>query len=188
MRLHRLTARTPFLRIPVELPVRARRDRAALLHVQYVGPPVAGLPLVTVIPDVAFEDVPGLFSWKTEFRLRTSVRATAIRSRAILTVSEFTRDRIVARYGIDPARIFVTPNGVSSDWQPVSPEDDPIRQTLDLAAHGEAGHRGDGAGATGYPDAVDVGVENIDLVQSRHSTPSSAPLVTGNSDPVTSKT
>lgn len=32
--------------------------------------------------------------------------------------------------------------------------------SLVLAAHGEAGHRGHGEGATGYPDAVDVGVDN----------------------------
>src|SRR5438874_12329412 len=41
-RVHHLRFRQPQLRIPLELPVRARRDRADLLHVSYVAPPVAG--------------------------------------------------------------------------------------------------------------------------------------------------
>lgn len=121
--LRRLTARTPFVRIPLELPIRARRDRAALLHVQYVRPPVVGIPIVTTIHDISFEDIPGLFPLRTELRLKASVRGTALRSNAIVAASSFTRDRIVARYGIDPAKIFVTLYGVSPSWRPIAPEE-----------------------------------------------------------------
>lgn len=120
--LRRLTTRAPFLRIPIELPVRARRDRAHLLHVQYVAPPVAGLPVVVSVHDVSFEDVPGLFPRRTELRLKASVRVTALRARSILVLSSFTRDRIVTHYGIDPARIFVAPCGVSPAWRPLASE------------------------------------------------------------------
>lgn len=131
--LRRLAARTPFLRIPLELPVRARRDRASLLHVQYVGPPVVGLPLVATIHDVSFEDIPGLFPRRTEIRLKVSVRATAIRCSVIVTPSSFTRDRIVERYRIDQSRIFVTPYGVSPTWRPLVPgEAEEVLQELSL--------------------------------------------------------
>ena len=121
--LRRLTVKTPFLRIPLELPLRARRDRAELLHVQYVAPPVAGLPLVTTIHDVSFEDMPGLFRRRTQERLRWFVRRSARRSAAVVTISKFTRARLLHHYDLDPARVFVTPLAVSPRWHPLAPED-----------------------------------------------------------------
>lgn len=115
--------RAPYLRIPLELPRRARQDRADLLHVQYVAPPFAGLPIVTAIHDVSFEDVPGLFRRRTELRLRAFVRMAARRSTAIVTISEFTRSRIVSHYRVDPDRVHVTYLGVDSRWRRLSAED-----------------------------------------------------------------
>jgi glycosyltransferase involved in cell wall biosynthesis len=117
-----LRSRAPFLRIPFELPARARRDRCDLLHVQYVAPPVAGLPVVTAIHDVSFEDVPGLFARKTELRLKLTVRLSARRSRAVVTISEFTKSRLVHHYGLDPQKVIVTPLGVDGRWRPLSAE------------------------------------------------------------------
>lgn len=121
--LHRLTVRTPFLRIPVELPFRARRDKADLLHVQYVSPPVSGLPLVTTIHDLSFEDIPGLFRRPTQVRLRWFVRQSARRSAAVITISEFTRSRLLHHYDLDPSRVFVTPLAVSPRWHRPSPQE-----------------------------------------------------------------
>jgi hypothetical protein len=41
--------------VQLELPPRAKRDDAELLHVQYVAPPIARVPVVTTIHDVSFE-------------------------------------------------------------------------------------------------------------------------------------
>ena len=117
-----LNWRSSFLRIPVELPTRARRDNCDLLHVQYVAPPIARLPLVTAIHDVSFEDVPGLFPRHTELRLKLTVRLSARRSQAVITISEFTRSRIAHHYHMDPDRIMVTPLGVGEQWRPVPKE------------------------------------------------------------------
>jgi glycosyltransferase involved in cell wall biosynthesis len=114
-----LRSRAPFLRIPIELPARASRDRCDLLHVQYVAPPVARLPIVTAIHDVSFEDVPGLFARRTEIRLKLTVRLSALRSKAIVTISEFTKARLVRHYGLDPQKVVVTPLGVDKRWQPL---------------------------------------------------------------------
>jgi glycosyltransferase involved in cell wall biosynthesis len=118
-----LSWRSSFLRIPVELPIRARRDGCDLLHVQYVAPPIARLPVVTMIHDVSFEDVSGLFPRRTELRLKLTVRLAARQSQAVVTVSEFTRGRIAHHYHLDPDRIFVTPNGVGDQWRPMPRED-----------------------------------------------------------------
>jgi glycosyltransferase involved in cell wall biosynthesis len=126
-----LRLRAPYLRVPLELPFRAKRDGAELLHVQYVAPPIASLPVVTAIHDVSFEDVPGLFSPATETRLKLTVRLSAKRSAAIITISEFTRSRISRHYGIDPERIVVTPLGVDPFWHHVA-EDEANRQLAGL--------------------------------------------------------
>jgi len=111
----------PQLRIAVELPYRIHRDRARLLHVQYVAPPVLSVPVVAAIHDVSFEDVDGLFSAATRLRLRTTVRLTARRSARILVLSEFTKSRIVQHYGVAPERIIVAPAGVGPHWRPLDP-------------------------------------------------------------------
>lgn len=118
--LHELRSRSPFLRIPLELPVVVRRARADLLHVQYVAPPVAGLPVVTAVHDVSFEDVQGLFGRRTEMRLRLFVRASVRQSAVVTTLSAFSRDRLIERYGLDPARVFVTPVAVADRWRPLT--------------------------------------------------------------------
>jgi len=121
--LHRLRTRTPLARIPIELPIAVRRARVAALHVQYVAPPFAGLPVVTTIHDLSFEDVPGLFRRPTELRLKAFVRFSARRSAAVVTISEFTKARLIHHYGLDPARVFVTPLAVAARWTPLDSEE-----------------------------------------------------------------
>jgi glycosyltransferase involved in cell wall biosynthesis len=121
--LHRLRMRTPFARIPLELPIAVRRAGAAVLHVQYVAPPLAGVPVVTTIHDVSFEDIPGLFRRSTALRLKTLVRLSARRSAAVVTISEFTKGRLVHHYGMDPGRVFVTPLAVARRWTPLDADE-----------------------------------------------------------------
>jgi glycosyltransferase involved in cell wall biosynthesis len=112
----------PQLRIPIELPYRAKADRADVLHVQYVAP-IARLPIVTAIHDVSFEDVPGLFSRPTTWRLKMSVRLSARRSAAVVTLSQFTRSRLLYHYDLPPERVIVAPGGVNDRWRRLSPAD-----------------------------------------------------------------
>jgi len=118
-----LSWQSAFLRIPVELPMRARRDRCDLLHVQYVAPPISRLPIVTTIHDLSFEDMAEFFPRRTAIRLKLAVRLSARRSQAVITISEFTRGRIAHHYHMDPDRIVVTPLGVGKQWRPVPRED-----------------------------------------------------------------
>ena len=123
IRVQAFRARTPFVRIPVELPILAGRTGADVLHVQYVAPPVSSTPVVVTIHDLSFEDMPGFFQRRTQFRLRVLARFAARHSRVVITVSKFSRDRLLERYGLHPDRVFVTPLGVASRWQPLSSED-----------------------------------------------------------------
>ena len=114
-----LRLRAPQLRIPLELPIRARRDHLDLLHVTYVAPPMAGLPLVTTIHDLSFEDHPEFFRRATRLRLRTLVRLAARRSAAVIAISQFTRERLIDVYSLAPERVHHVPVGVGRQWQPM---------------------------------------------------------------------
>jgi glycosyltransferase involved in cell wall biosynthesis len=118
--LRELSVRAPQLRIPFELPWRARRDGADVLQVSYVGPPVGGPPLVTTVHDVSFEDMPRLFSLPTRLRLQWLVRWSVRRSAAVTAVSEFTRQRLIDLYRLDPGKVHVVHDGVGNHWRPIS--------------------------------------------------------------------
>lgn len=123
-----LRFRQPQLRIPIELPLRARRDQVDLLQVTYVAPPVAGVPIVTVVHDLSFEDMPGVLPLRTRLRLQAMVRMAVGRSAAVLTGSRFTRRRLIEVYGLDPARVHAVPYGVAGRWHPLEAEE--IRRRL----------------------------------------------------------
>ena len=89
---------------------------------QYVAPPVAGLPVVTTVHDVSFLDRPDLVSARTRLRLRALVRRAVRRSAVVLTLSAFSRDRLLHHHDVDPARIVVTSAGVSGAWAPEPPD------------------------------------------------------------------
>lgn len=118
--LRELSARAPQLRIPLELPWRARRDRAEILQVSYVGPPLGGPPLVTTIHDLSFEDEPDLFALPTRLRLQWLVRRSARRSAAVTAVSEFTRQRVIDLYRLSAEKVHVVHDGVGSHWRPIT--------------------------------------------------------------------
>lgn len=131
--LRELSVRAPQLRIPFELPWRARRDRADVLQVSYVGPPVGGPPLVTTVHDVSFEDEPQLFPLPTRKRLQWLVRWSARRSAAVTAVSEFTRRRLIELYRLDPGKVHVVHDGISNHWRPTTPDEAaPLLADLEL--------------------------------------------------------
>jgi len=133
-RIRRLWSPRPELRIAVELPVRARLDRVDLLHVQYVAPPLAGLPVVTAVHDVSFEDEPGFFPRPMRWRLRSTIRMSVRRSAVIVTPSEFSRGRILRHFDVDPGRVLVTPPAVLPGPRPAAGESRQLLASLGVAA------------------------------------------------------
>ena len=92
-----------------ELPNAARGG--ILLNLGNTGPMLAGQRQVVVIHDAGVFDTPESYS----LRFRTWYKALQhglVRTGAqVATVSKFSRDRIVARLGLDPARIAVMYEG-----------------------------------------------------------------------------
>ena len=127
-RLEALRFRMPQLRIPLELPVAARRVAADLLQVNYVAPIVSPVPRVTVVHDLSFEDLPDTFSLPTRLRLQSLVRLAVRQSAVVICVSAFTRGRVLEVYGADPERVHHVAEGVNPRWQRLDAET--VRQRL----------------------------------------------------------
>jgi len=70
-------------------------------------------PGVVTVHDLAFEVHPEDFAPRTGWKYRTFTRRAVRDAEAVICVSRATADDVLERYGADPARIHVVPNGPS---------------------------------------------------------------------------
>lgn len=92
------------------LPVRLRRQGAALVHATNCFLPlVRSCPGVVTIQDLAFEAWPSDFLARTRWKYRLIARAAARSAQRIICPSDFTRNDLAARYGVDPAKVRMIP-------------------------------------------------------------------------------
>lgn len=95
----------------VAFPLLARRDRATLLHAPNCFLPLRRpCPGVVTIHDLAFEAHPEDFSRRTGAKYRWITPRAARSAERVICVSAFTADDVVARYGVDRAKVRVIPN------------------------------------------------------------------------------
>lgn len=95
-------------------PARLLSDRPDLLHAPNCFLPlVRPCPGVVTVHDLAFETHPDDFSPRTGWKYRTFTRRAVRSAEAVICVSRATADDVLERYGADPARIHVVPNGPS---------------------------------------------------------------------------
>lgn len=92
-----------------DLPRAARGG--TLVSLGNTAPALAGRQQVVVIHDAGVFDTPGSYSWRFRLWYRTLQHTLTRVGARIVTVSEFSRSRIVDRLGVDPARISVMYEG-----------------------------------------------------------------------------
>lgn len=88
-----------------------RRPPDVLFIPAHAIPLIAPHNTVVTIHDIGFDRFPELYKpiqiWYHRFATRRAVK----NARAIITVSEFSKQELCAVYGVDPRKIFVTPLG-----------------------------------------------------------------------------
>lgn len=104
------------LRIALAYPWLARRDRCDVLHVNYYGPALGAPGLVVTCHDVLFLDFPELGPMSRRLQTRVLGGLTLAAARQVITVSEYTKGRIVHHFGVRPDRITVVPNPIDAAW------------------------------------------------------------------------
>jgi len=93
-----------------KLPWALLRAGAAVVHALNCWLPlVRPCPGVVTIQDLAFEDWPGDFHPVTGRKYRTIVPLAARSAQRIICPSEFTRDDVCRRYGVEPGKVRVIP-------------------------------------------------------------------------------
>jgi glycosyltransferase involved in cell wall biosynthesis len=103
----------------VRLPPIAARDHLdVFFSPAYTSPLATRIPTVTAIHDVSFAAHPEWFSAREGLRRRTISRHAARQSRAVVTISEFSRREIVEHLGVAESRIHVIPPGISAPGLP----------------------------------------------------------------------
>ena len=115
-------SRNPFVRLGVELSVRLKQDRPDLLHVQYTAPLRCPVPIVVTVHDVSYMEHPEYFTKARMLQLRLSTRHTLERATKIITISEYSRERISRVFGIDPDEITVTYLAAEEYFRPINRE------------------------------------------------------------------
>lgn len=97
-------------RILKGFPALIERLRPDYTHFQYVAPPGCHCRTIVTLHDLLFMDFPTLFPFFYRTLRAMTFRRTARAADILLTVSEFSRRRIWAQFGIPGERITLTPN------------------------------------------------------------------------------
>lgn len=118
----RSVSTNPFLRLGYDLTRRVLIDKPDLLHVQYTAPVYCPAPFVVSVHDVSYLERPEYFTAPRRLQLKATVANTVQRAARILTVSDFSRQRIQAAYNIPAERIQVIYNAVSPQFRSVQPK------------------------------------------------------------------
>ena len=110
-------------RMLLEYPRIVKRYGIDFAHFQYFSPPLLGCKSVVTLHDVLFKDYPDKFP--LGYRMSRSIvfGHSARHADLFTTVSEYSRRRISANFGIAEEKILLTRNGVSADWFDISTEE-----------------------------------------------------------------
>jgi glycosyltransferase involved in cell wall biosynthesis len=83
------------------------------------------IPSVVTVHDLSFETHPHLFGRTKAYAFRANARWAVRRATCITTVSEWSRQEIIERYGVSPDRVHLVPNGVEPTFRPLDEGDLP---------------------------------------------------------------
>lgn len=115
-----VTPHSPYVRIPVSLPLELARHPVDVLLVQYIAPPFGRTPIVNMVHDLAVIHFPQFFPRREVWRQRLLLPRAIRRAARVLTDSQYTREDVVRTYDIAPERVAVTHLGVSDHFRPVA--------------------------------------------------------------------
>jgi glycosyltransferase involved in cell wall biosynthesis len=115
----------------VALPAYARRQPAALWHFPYNTAPWSGIDgYVLTLHDMTAFTHPARPDWSRPLRAlrdlaifyypRLLIRRAARRARAVITVSQYARERMVEILGVPEQKVFVTPLAAQPLFRPLS--------------------------------------------------------------------
>jgi len=125
MTLHRTAwpARHPIARIVWEqtvLPLLLARAGVDLLHaLAFVAPVAAPVPFVTTVYDASFMRFPEAFRPFNRWYLKTFTAISSRRAKAVIAISESTRQDVITFFGVAPEKVHTIYCGVDAEFRPL---------------------------------------------------------------------
>jgi glycosyltransferase involved in cell wall biosynthesis len=101
-----------FIRLLFDIPRIIKKNKIDFAHFQYIVPPVKMCKTIVTIHDVLFLDYPEYFPLIYRLKNKFLFRWSAKYSEVVLTVSEFSKNKIEKHFGIK--NIVITPNAVDA--------------------------------------------------------------------------
>jgi glycosyltransferase involved in cell wall biosynthesis len=111
-RFIQLKSESKIKRLLIEIPGIIRRNEFDFAHFQYIVPFVKNCKFIVTVHDVLFLDYKSYFPFLYRLKNGLLFKHSANRSDIVLTVSQYSKDRISEKFGIKGDSIFVTPNAV----------------------------------------------------------------------------
>ena len=106
-------------RVFYDLPRIAARERVDVMHVTYAGPPYGHCPLIVSIHDISYKEDPKWFSLKDRLVLNAGVSATLRRAASVITLSEYSKSRIMQSYAVPARRVMAVPLAADANFRPI---------------------------------------------------------------------
>jgi glycosyltransferase involved in cell wall biosynthesis len=106
---------------------RLARDGMALLHGNYVLPPLSSRPMVVSIHDITFRLFPQWIAPRPRRLMNILIPLSARRARRIITGSQCAKDDMVRELGVAPEKIIVTPYAAAPHFSPRDPMESQMR-------------------------------------------------------------
>ncbi|HKS74035.1 MAG TPA: glycosyltransferase family 1 protein [Terriglobales bacterium] len=113
-----VVSKSPYTRIPCEIPLSLKRHPVDLYHAQFILPPFLKCKTVVAILDIAYEHFPEAFPAYQRLWSKWLIRASARRADHIVTLSEHSRQDIARTYNIPEEKITVTSLGAGDEFFP----------------------------------------------------------------------
>lgn len=137
-RRHSALARRERRRLrPLVAPYRLTLGRVALLHSLGAWLPTrpVGFRTVVTVHDLHTIDRPDLVGPERSIRRSTKIADSVARADAVVTPSEFTRQRVIANFELDPGRVFAIHHGID-DWRDRLAKSPPTTSPLTVSGRG----------------------------------------------------
>lgn len=128
----KLRSKSKIKRLVIEIPKIIKLGDFDFAHFQYIAPPIKHCKFIITIHDLLFLDFKDSFPLSYRIKNRILFYYSSVRSDLLLTVSEYSRERISKHFGLNRNRIFVTPNAVD-DKNPIHKVD--IKEKYQLSKY-----------------------------------------------------
>lgn len=101
-----------FSRLLFDIPALVKKHKIDFAHFQYIVSPIKLCKYIVTVHDVMFLDFPEYFPSDYKLRNKLLFQWSAKKSEVVLTVSDYSKDRIQHHFGLN--KIFITNNAVDA--------------------------------------------------------------------------